>query len=181
MSKTTEKKGQPSAAPGSTASEAWDVLASLVYPPPFLAIAQELGLRPAAFGALRALDQPRAMSEIAAFLRCDNSNVTGIVDGLEARGLAERTSSPGDRRVKLIALTAEGRLSGIVLLALPPGLLAFLSISNYGYISPLFTTSIGRSALPYLRRAARTDHNPKVRRAAAYLVKRLSPRRRRRR
>ena len=109
MSKTTEKKGQPSAAPGSTASEAWDVLASLVYPPPFLAIAQELGLRPAAFGALRALDQPRAMSEIAAFLRCDNSNVTGIVDGLEARGLAERTSSPGDRRVKLIALTAEGR------------------------------------------------------------------------
>jgi DNA-binding MarR family transcriptional regulator len=49
------------------------------------------------------------MSEIAAALRCDNSNVTGIVDGLEARGLAERTSSPGDRRVKLIALTSEGR------------------------------------------------------------------------
>jgi DNA-binding MarR family transcriptional regulator len=109
MSKTTEKKGAPSAPASSTASETWDVLASLVYPPPFLAIAQESGLRPATFGALRVLDQARTMSEIAALLRCDNSNVTGIVDGLEARGLAERTASPGDRRVKLIALTAEGR------------------------------------------------------------------------
>jgi DNA-binding MarR family transcriptional regulator len=109
MSKTTEKKGKPPPTAGSTAGEAWDLLASLVYPPPFLTIAQESGLRPAAFGALRVLDEPRTMSEIATFLRCDNSNVTGIVDGLETRGLAERTSSPGDRRVKLIALTAEGR------------------------------------------------------------------------
>jgi tight adherence protein B len=45
------------------------------------------------------------------------------------------------------ALTAEGRLSGIVLLALPPGLLAFLSFSNYAYISPLFTTSVGTKML----------------------------------
>ena len=45
------------------------------------------------------------------------------------------------------SLTAEGRLSGIVLLALPPGLLAFLSFSNYGYISPLFTTSVGTKML----------------------------------
>jgi MarR family transcriptional regulator, organic hydroperoxide resistance regulator len=109
MSKTTEQKRAPSPALSSAAGEAWEVLASLVYPPPFLAIAQESGLRPAAFGALRVLDEPRTMSEIAAFLRCDNSNVTGIVDGLEARGLAERTASPGDRRVKLIALTTEGR------------------------------------------------------------------------
>ncbi|MFO0888952.1 MAG: type II secretion system F family protein [Isosphaeraceae bacterium] len=45
------------------------------------------------------------------------------------------------------ALTAEGRLSGVVLLALPPGLLAFLSFSNYNYISPLFTTPIGTKML----------------------------------
>jgi tight adherence protein B len=45
------------------------------------------------------------------------------------------------------ALTAEGRLSGIVLLALPPGLLAFLSFSNYGYISVLFTTPVGNKML----------------------------------
>ena len=45
------------------------------------------------------------------------------------------------------ALTAEGRLSGIVLLALPPGLLAFLSLTNYDYVSPLFTTSVGTKML----------------------------------
>lgn len=45
------------------------------------------------------------------------------------------------------ALTAEGRLSGIVLLALPPGLLAFLSMSNYEYVSVLFTTPIGTKML----------------------------------
>ncbi len=41
------------------------------------------------------------------------------------------------------ALTAEGRLSGAILLAMPPGLLAFLSVANYDYISVLFTTPIG--------------------------------------
>ena len=34
------------------------------------------------------------MSEIAAVLHCDNSNVTGIVDGLEEKGLAMREPSP---------------------------------------------------------------------------------------
>ena len=97
------------ASAGSLAGEAWALLRQLVYPPPFLAIARRLGLSPASFGALRALDRPRAMSEIADLLHCDNSNVTGIVDGLEQRGLAIRTSSEEDRRVKLIALTAEGR------------------------------------------------------------------------
>jgi DNA-binding MarR family transcriptional regulator len=91
------------------AAAAWGLLAKLVYPPPFLPIARELGLRPSAFGALRLLGEPRTMSEIAAVLHCDNSNVTGIVDGLEERGLAVRTPSEQDRRVKLISLTAEGR------------------------------------------------------------------------
>jgi tight adherence protein B len=45
------------------------------------------------------------------------------------------------------ALTAEGRLSGIVLLALPPGLLAFLSVSNYNYVAPLFLTPLGNKML----------------------------------
>jgi tight adherence protein B len=45
------------------------------------------------------------------------------------------------------ALTAEGRLSGIVLLALPPGLLAFLAVTNYNYVAPLFTNPIGNKML----------------------------------
>lgn len=91
------------------AAEAWSLLSDLVYPPPFLPIVRELGLRPATFGALRTLGEPRTMGEIADALHCDRSNVTGIVDGLEERGLARRTPSEGDRRVKLIALTADGR------------------------------------------------------------------------
>jgi DNA-binding MarR family transcriptional regulator len=92
-----------------SAREAWLALVGLVYPPPFLAIAREHGLRPAAFGAMRMLDEPRTMSEIASFLHCDNSNVTGIVDVLEEKGLATRRPSERDRRVKLIELTAAGR------------------------------------------------------------------------
>ncbi len=106
VAKAGNGSGVPSAG---SAREAWGKLAALVYPPPFLAVARELGLRPPAFGALRALDQPLTMSEIAAVLHCDNSNVTGIVDGLEEKGLARRQASPRDRRVKLISLTAEGR------------------------------------------------------------------------
>jgi tight adherence protein B len=45
------------------------------------------------------------------------------------------------------ALTAEGRLSGVVLLALPPGLLIFLTFTNYGYVSPLFNTPPGTKML----------------------------------
>ncbi len=45
------------------------------------------------------------------------------------------------------ALTAEGRLSGVVLLALPPGLLMFLTFSNYNYISVLFNTPVGTKML----------------------------------
>lgn len=45
------------------------------------------------------------------------------------------------------ALTAEGRLSGIVLLALPPALLGFLTMSNYTYVSPMYTTPAGTKLL----------------------------------
>jgi DNA-binding MarR family transcriptional regulator len=103
-----ESKPKRAREPG-PAREAWGLLVGLVYPPPFLGVARELGLRPASMGALRALDRPRTMSEIAAVLHCDNSNVTGIVDVLEEKGLARREPSSADRRVKLIALTAEGR------------------------------------------------------------------------
>ena len=45
------------------------------------------------------------------------------------------------------ALTAEGRLSGIVLLALPPVLLGYLAYSNYNYVAPLFNTPNGTKML----------------------------------
>jgi DNA-binding MarR family transcriptional regulator len=53
--------------------------------------------------------EPLPMRRLAQKLRCEPSNVTGIVDRLESRGLVERRPDPGDRRVKLAAATAEGR------------------------------------------------------------------------
>jgi tight adherence protein B len=41
------------------------------------------------------------------------------------------------------SLTAEGRLSGIILLGMPPSLLVFLSFLNYDYVSLLFSTPLG--------------------------------------
>lgn len=58
--------------------------------------------------ALRELDEPVPMRELAERLCCDASNVTGIVDRLEARGLVERRMSPDDRRVKHLVLTDAG-------------------------------------------------------------------------
>lgn len=58
---------------------------------------------------LRQLGEPLPMVGAAERLHCDPSNVTGIVDRLERRGLVARTTTAGDRRVKELALTDEGR------------------------------------------------------------------------
>lgn len=58
--------------------------------------------------ALRELGEPVPMGELAQRLCCDASNVTGIVDRLEARGLVERRMAPDDRRVKRLVLTEAG-------------------------------------------------------------------------
>ncbi len=77
--------------------------------PRMLDIQAEYGLKPPQFFALHALDEPLPMSGIANILRCDRSAVTWITDRLEERGYVERRSDGRDRRVKLLALTDEGR------------------------------------------------------------------------
>ena len=52
--------------------------------------------------------RPLPMSRLADTLSCDASNVTGLVDRLESRGLVRRQPSPRDRRVKVLALTPAG-------------------------------------------------------------------------
>jgi DNA-binding MarR family transcriptional regulator len=98
----------------------------------FMAIASEFELSPPQVMALRQLDpdQPKPMSELAIALRCDNSNVTGIVDRLEERGLVRREAAEGDRRVKLLVLTDEGERMRIEItkrMAEPPAPIASLS------------------------------------------------------
>ena len=48
------------------------------------------------------------MSELSSNLGCDASNATGIVDGLESKGLIERRAKSGDRRVKMLHLKPAG-------------------------------------------------------------------------
>ncbi|MFD0263941.1 MarR family winged helix-turn-helix transcriptional regulator [Kitasatospora indigofera] len=57
---------------------------------------------------LSLLGRPLPMRALAELLGCDASNVTGIVDRLEARGLVRREAAPADRRVKTVVLTPEG-------------------------------------------------------------------------
>jgi DNA-binding MarR family transcriptional regulator len=92
-------------------SEAWSLMHWLMVTNKqrLFAMSQEFELAPQQMIALRMLGAgPRKMSELAQALFCDNSNVTGIVDRLEERGLVRREAAEGDRRVKLLVLTKEG-------------------------------------------------------------------------
>ncbi len=68
------------------------------------------GLSTAQVNALLTLDPGTAvpMRSLAARLNSDASNVSVLIDRLERRGAVERRPDPADRRVKALALTAEG-------------------------------------------------------------------------
>jgi MarR family transcriptional regulator, organic hydroperoxide resistance regulator len=94
------------------ASEAWTLLFRL-----FVSqrgrvpqVASEFELSPMQAHVLRLLepDEPLPMRTLARKLCCDASNVTGIVDRLEERGLVRRAAAPGDRRVKMLVVTDQG-------------------------------------------------------------------------
>ena len=119
------------------AYEAWALLLRIMQAnkPRLVALAQEFGLSPAQLHALR-LIEPGAelpMSSLAGKLFCDASNVTGIVDRLEARGLIERRPAAHDRRVKLLALTDEGerlRAAAWRQMSRPPAAIAALPLEQ---------------------------------------------------
>jgi len=69
-----------------------------------------LDLSPAQCHVLHLIEpgRPLPMRQLAKTLSCDASNVTGLIDRLEARGLVERRASAQDRRVKELQLTAAG-------------------------------------------------------------------------
>lgn len=68
-----------------------------------------LGLTPSQAHALHLFSRPRPMRSAAEAMRCDASYITHIADDLEFMGLAERSTDPGDRRVKQMTLTPKGR------------------------------------------------------------------------
>lgn len=92
-------------------SEAWSLLHWLMVSNKqrMVAVSQEFELPFQGMIALRVLGGgPRPMGELAKILACDSSNVTGISDRLEERGLVVREPGERDRRVKMLVLTEEG-------------------------------------------------------------------------
>src|SRR5215204_3636102 len=114
--------------------EAWQLLVRLFFTqrsslPP---LAAELELSPAQCHVLHLIepDRPIPMGQLAETLACDASNVTGLVDRLESRGLVRRRPSAEDRRVKVLVLTPTGsRLRALLLdrMTTPPATLRRLS------------------------------------------------------
>ena len=119
----------------SPAAEAWSLMVELAFStnkPRLMTISQEYDLTPMQLHALRALepDVELTMSALAGSLFCDASNVTGIVDRLEDRGLIERRPATHDRRVKMLAVTEEGsrlRADIVARLSEPPPFIAELA------------------------------------------------------
>jgi DNA-binding MarR family transcriptional regulator len=73
---------------------------------------EPLGLSLAKFGILAKLvaaGEPLPLSTLAERLACVRSNVTQLVDRLEAERLVRRADDPDDRRSIRAELTAEGR------------------------------------------------------------------------
>ena len=54
-------------------------------------------------------EHPLPPHEIAEHLIVSRATVTGLVDSLESRGLAQRRPHPTDRRMLLVAITEKGR------------------------------------------------------------------------
>src|SRR5215470_2747531 len=93
----------------SQACDAWQLLLKLFFSQraDLPTIAAEFQLSPAQCHVLHLMqpDQAMAMGRLAEALACDASNVTGLVDRLESRGLIRRRPSGDDRRIKVLELT----------------------------------------------------------------------------
>jgi DNA-binding MarR family transcriptional regulator len=133
-------------------SEAWSLMHWMMVTNKqrLFAMAQEFDLAPQQMIALRMLGTgPKKMSELANALFCDNSNVTGIADRLEQRGLVKRDAAEGDRRVKLLVLTKEGERMRVEItkrMAEPPAPIASLSEKDQIALRDILKRAISNQA-----------------------------------
>lgn len=116
--------------------------------PRHVALAAEFDLSPMQAFALRLLepDTPLAMSDLADALHCDASNVTGIVDRLEARGLIARRGADHDRRMKMLVVTEEGadvRERLLARISEPPPEIAALSAADQRSLRDILRRAVG--------------------------------------
>lgn len=71
----------------------------------------EVGLTPAKYQAIDELaraGEPLTLSDFASRLHCVRSNITQLVDRLEADGLVRRVDDPADRRAIRAVITPSG-------------------------------------------------------------------------
>jgi len=116
------------------ACDAWQLLVQFFFTQrsSLPTLAAELRLSPAQVHVLHVIapGQPIPMGQLADTLSCDASNVTGLVDRLESRGLVRRRPSDSDRRVKVLDLTPAGarlRAALVDRMTAPPDMLSRLS------------------------------------------------------
>ena len=138
-----------STVPSTAAKEAWALFWRIFTAdkPRRMATLNQLGLAPMQSMALMQLrpGEPMPMSALASALMCDNSNVTGIVDRLEAQGLVERRPAAHDRRVKTLVVTPKGvELRGEVerRMSVPPPPLADLSDEDAAALLDILTRAL---------------------------------------
>jgi DNA-binding MarR family transcriptional regulator len=117
---------------GGEAAQAWQAMRTLVFDlhDRRAEVSEALDLsfiRAKALGRLAT--GPLTMRELAARLGTDPPYTTVVVDDLERRGLLQRSTSPEDRRVKIVTLTDSGTHAADVahrILSEPPPALAKL-------------------------------------------------------
>jgi len=71
---------------------------------------EEVGISVRVYCVLaKAAEGDYTQSQLAELAWMDKTTMVVTLDEMEARGLAERRHAPGDRRVRVIAITAKGR------------------------------------------------------------------------
>ena len=77
----------------------------------FLQETEAHGVTPVQYAALQTVGNQPGIDQrtLAAAVGFDTSTIAGVIDRLEARELLQRSASPADRRVRLLALTPAGQ------------------------------------------------------------------------
>ena len=120
--------------PSRTSGDAWHMLVQFFFTQRahIPTMAADLELSPAQCHVLHLIEPGKAvaMGHLAEQLACDASNVTGLVDRLESRGLVRRRPSERDRRIRVLQLTPAGLRARDMLverMSAPPEILRRLS------------------------------------------------------